>query len=215
MSIKRYTCVQFDMDGTLIDSIPIVVESFQRAVFEVMGYREENEEILKNSIGLPLQQSFAHYSVDKQPALQAAYIKINDELQKNGVPLFEGVENMLAALHQRGIRLAVVTSKRLVPTQQLLKVMHMDSLFETVVGKEMTDRHKPFGDPIVKCMEIMGIKEKGQILYVGDSIHDIKCARDAGVDVAAVQWTKMDKEELNAANPDFWLQYPEDIFNHV
>lgn len=211
MSVPKYPYVLFDMDGTLIDSIPVVMESFQRAVHQVYGHRETNALVLKNSIGLPLKESFAHYPEKDQPALQNAYIKINDDLQKDGVPLFPGILEMLRKMQQNGIRLAVVTSKRLDATLRLIQVMKLDDLFETVVGKESTQRHKPFGDPILKCMEIMHVVNKSEVLYVGDSIHDLECAADAGVDSAAVDWTQMDKGPLHTLNPTHWLYRPEEL----
>lgn len=212
---KKYICIEFDMDGTLIDSIPVVMESFQQSIYEIYGHRESNPEILKKSIGLPLDESFLSYPSQDQAILKDAYIKINDELQKNGVPLFVGIREMLIKLKEKNIRLAIVTSKRLEPTLRLLKVMELDGLFEVVVGKEMTLRHKPFGDPILKCNELLNIEDKKYVLYVGDSLHDLKCAKDAGVDVAAVEWTRMDKTELRMGKPEYWLTYPSDLLKLV
>ena len=215
MTEKKFHCILFDMDGTLIDSIPVIMESFQRAVKKVYGHIESDEDILKNSVGLPLKESFAHYPAADQPTLQKEYIRINDELQKNGVPMFGNMHKTLEALKTRGTRLAVVTSKREDPTIRLINVMKLAPLFEAVVGKERTQRHKPFGDPIIKCMDMMHIPDKSDVLYVGDSIHDVRCARDAGVAVAIVNWTRMDKSLLRAEKPEYWLDFPEDLLNFV
>ncbi len=213
--MSKYSCVQFDMDGTLIDSIPVIIESFQRAVSEVYGKREINPKILKNSIGLPLQESFAHYPIKDQPNLHKAYIAANDELQENGIPLFEGVYEMLEILKDKGLRLAVVTSKRIEPTIKLLTKLNLEDFFEVIVGKEMTIRHKPDSEPILKCMKLMEMTDKRQVLYVGDSLHDLCCAQNAGVDIAIVDWTKMAKEELKRYNPSFWLRKPMDLYDIV
>ena len=212
---KKYQHIQFDLDGTLIDSIPVVMESFKKAVHEVYGYSEVEPEILKNSIGLPLDQSFLHYPIEDQNKLKEAYIRYNDDLQKEGVPLFDGIRESLTILKSKNIHLAIVTSKRLEPTLRLLKTMQLDPFFEVVVGKEMTLQHKPFAAPILKCMELLSVTDKKDVLYVGDSVHDIECAKAAGVDVAVVNWTRMDKEVLKERHPEYWLTDPMELFDLV
>lgn len=213
--MSKYNCIQFDMDGTLVDSIPIILESFQRALFQVYAKREINPEILKSSIGLPLKESFKNYPETDHLVLQNAYIAYYDQLQENGIPLFDGVREMLELLRDGGMHLAIVTSKRIVPTLKLISNLRLADFFEVIVGKEMTTQHKPNGEPIIKCMELMGITNKKQVLYVGDSLHDLYCAKNAGVDIAIVEWTKMDREELKKGYPNFWLQTPIDLCNFV
>lgn len=207
----RYSVVQFDMDGTLIDSIPIIVESFQMAMEQIYGHREEDSDLLKRSIGLPLAESFAPYPEKDQDALCKAYIAANQYLQEQGIPLFDGIYAMLESLRQAGIRMAVVTSKREAPTLELVRDLELTDFFEAVVCKEMTGEHKPKPAPIYKAMELQHVDEAAKILFVGDSIHDLHCARNAGVDVAIVDWTRMDKDELKAASPTWWAHTPEEL----
>lgn len=206
-----YSTIQFDLDGTLVDSIPVIIEAFQLAIERVYGKREDNPEVLKNSIGLPLKQFFSRYPQKDQTLLTQVYIAAYQDMQNKGIPLFCGIMEMLIELKNAGIRLALVTSKRLAPTHQLVKDLRMDELFEVIVVKETTERHKPYGDPILKAAELMSTTDLTKILYVGDSVHDLHCARNAGVDVAIVDWTRMEKEELKNENPTFWVDRPEDL----
>ncbi len=210
----RFKHIAFDMDGTLIDSIPSIMQSFQEAVKTVYGHYEKDENILKHSIGLPLSESFKCYRAEDKDALEKAYISANDRLQKNGVPFFDGVLELLKDLKNKGYKLHIVTSKRKNSTLHWMDVMKVNDLFDVVVCREDTALHKPNGEPIERCISLVGC-EREEMLYVGDSVHDIGCAHNAGVKVAVVGWTNMDKEELFSKNPDYVIETPKDLLDIV
>lgn len=207
----RYDIVLYDFDGTLADTVPVILQSFQTAFLEVTGHRED-ETFLLSTIGLPLTSAFRNY---KDPQvfnkLHDIYLRENKKLLADSVRIFEGVEEGLAAVRDMGVRQGIVTSKRRDVALFTIRQFGIEDYFETIITREDTQIHKPNPEPILLAMEKMGITDVSRVLYVGDSIHDLRCAANAGVDSAAVNWTYMPKHELAAEKPAFWLDRLTDL----
>ena len=87
--------------------------------------------------------------------------------------------------------------------------------FLFVNGSEASKKHKPDGDPLIKAMERANVKNKDEVLSVGDSPLDILCAKDAGVKSAAVAWTYSPIIELERVKPDIFIERPIDLLKHI
>lgn len=83
------------------------------------------------------------------------------------------------------------------------------------VYMEDTVRHKPDGEPILKAMEQLPTINKGSVVYVGDTSHDILCANNAGVRSAAVAWSHACRATLEEYRPDLFLESPLDLLQYV
>lgn len=206
----RYDAVLYDFDGTLADTVPMILESFRYAFLEVTG-KEEDRDFLLSTIGLPLMTAFSHYEPDIQKKLHDAYQQANSRLLETEVREFDGIGEGLAGVHALGVRQGVVTSKRRDTVLFTVRQFSMESYFETFVTREDTTVHKPQPEPIFLAMRKMGLSDPSRILYVGDSVHDLRCANNAGADAAAVSWTYMPKEELAAEKPKYWLSRLTDL----
>lgn len=200
----RYDAVLYDFDGTLVDTVPMILESFRRAFLEVTG-REEKEEFLLSTIGLPLTAAFSGYKADVAQALLEAYQRENAKLLPTSVRIFDGIIEGLAQVRDMGIRQGIVTSKKRETALFTMRQFAMEPYFEILVTREDTKVHKPNPEPIFLAMRMMGITDVSRVLYVGDSVHDLRCAANAGVDAAAVSWTCMPKTELAAEKPIYWI----------
>ena len=125
--------------------------------------------------------------------------------------IFDGITDGLSILRDMGVRQAVVTSKRREPALFTMRQFALDPYFELLIAREDTDSHKPNPEPIFAAAERLGQKDLSRVLYVGDSVHDLRCANNAGVDAAAVEWTYMPREELIAEKPKYWLSRLSDL----
>jgi len=206
----KYDAVLYDFDGTLLDTVPVIMESFRIAFMEVTG-REEDKEYLLSTIGLPLAKAFSHYEPDVQKALMQSYTLANRRLISTAVRSFDGVEEGLAALKQMGVRQGVVTSKQREPAIISMRQFGLDVYFDTIVTREDTSVHKPNPEPLFLGMKNLGMEDVNRVLYVGDSVHDLRCAANAGMDSAAVNWTYMPKKDLAAEKPKYWLERLTDL----
>ncbi len=206
----RYDVILYDFDGTLADTVPMIVKSFRIAYREVLG-REEDEAFLLSTIGLPLQEAFRRETPDAAEKLLIAYKAANAALLETEVKIFDGITDGLSILRDMGVRQAVVTSKRREPALFTMKQFALEPYFELLIAREDTDSHKPNPEPIFAAAERLGQKDLSRVLYVGDSVHDLRCANNAGVDAAAVEWTYMPREELVAEKPKYWLSRLSDL----
>jgi len=88
-------------------------------------------------------------------------------------------------------------------------------LFETVVGGDETEKHKPDPEPLLLAAERMGV-DPSQAAYVGDSPFDVGAAKAAGMYAIAVTWGRIhDRSRLERAEPDAIVDSPEELLEHV
>lgn len=200
----RYDAILYDFDGTLADTVPMIVQSFKEAFKEILGIQKDEAEIL-STIGLPLWVAFEAYDEDTQKKLYDAYQRVNERLLPTGVREFPGIHEGLRAVAELGVFQGVVTSKRKEPALFTMQQFDMDKYFDVFVFREDTTDHKPAPDPLFFAAKKLGITDMSRVLYVGDSIHDLKCANNAGADSAAVDWTYMPVDGLKALSPRYWL----------
>jgi len=200
----KYDAVFYDFDGTLVDTIPLIVKCFHIAFEEVIGERKD-EKVILSTIGLPLWTAFRDYDEETQKKLYDAYQRANERYLPTDVRIFPGIREGLEAVSRLGVPQAVVTSKRRDPALFTMRQFDIEKYFSVLVSRDDTTEHKPAPAPIYFAAEKLGLSDMTRILFVGDSIHDLICAENAGVDSAAVEWTYMPKEDLHSLSPKYWL----------
>ena len=196
----------FDLDGTLVDSIDLILTSFRHAFAEVVG-RVPPDEAWIAGIGTPLaiqmrelagDESLVAPLVDSYRAFQRAH---HDRLLRE----YEGVRETLETLRARGHPMAVVTSKAAEMTQRALRRAGLASLIDVVIDCDMCARHKPDPLPVLLALERLA-HAPGDALFVGDSPHDIAAGNSAGVRTVAALWGPFSRAVLEAAHPRFVLE---------
>lgn len=205
-----YSTLLFDFDGTLMDTVPSIIESYQHTYRTLTGEPGDVSRIL-STIGEPLERGFDAFEPTLRKTAMEVYLKHNREKLDTSVGVFLGIIPALIALKAKNVNLGIVTSKRLESAKRTLDYFEMGSYFDVLITKESTVRHKPAPDPIIKAMEELKAKNPRNTLYIGDSIHDLLCARNAEVDIAIVEWTYMDKAVLKAENPTYWIRRAQDL----
>ena len=196
----RPRAVVFDLDGTLVDSVDLIVESFRHATRSVLGKELPREELIAG-VGKPLQEQMELVDRERADELVRAYREFNHREHDRMLRLYAGVDDLLRRLRQAGIRVGLVTSKSRPVTQMAFDTTGIDSLLEATVCAHETERNKPHPDPLLYCLELLSV-EPGQACYVGDSPYDLQAARAAGVRSVAVAWGVFDRTVLEAEGPD-------------
>jgi pyrophosphatase PpaX len=195
--------VLFDLDGTLADTIPLIVASYQHAFRSVLA--EEVDEVRARAwIGRPLLEALVEESPEHGHALDAAYREWNLANTGRLIRRYEGVPEMLAALDAAGVRSAVVTSKRQETARLALEGVGIDHLVAVVAGLEDTARHKPHPEPLLHGASVLGV-DPATCVYVGDATVDVQAARAAGMAAVAVTWGAGEPAALAAEHPDALL----------
>jgi pyrophosphatase PpaX len=209
----RYPVVLFDLDGTLIDSGPIILASMRHAARAVLGV-EIDEPKVRAAIGGPgLVAQMEELDPDRVDELIAAYREHNEPLHDE-LDAFDGMLDVLAALRERGHRLGIVTAKRRVTVELAFRRFPaLRELTEVLVGADDTERHKPDPDPLLEALARLGA-EPSDAAYVGDSPFDVRAAKAGGLLAVAVSWGGIhDDERLLAAEPDALVHEPQELLD--
>ncbi len=207
----RTPIVLFDLDGTLIDSGPIILASMRHASVTVLG-REPDEEKVRAAIGgAGLVAQMRDLDPSRVDELVDAYRAHNEPLHDT-LETFVGIAELLDTLRERGHRLGIVTAKR-VETVQLAfdRFPMLREATEVVVGAGDTERHKPDPEPVLEALSRMGASPR-EAAYVGDSPFDIRAGKAAGVRAIAVGWGGIHPpDRLALEQPDALVHAPEEL----
>lgn len=194
----------FDLDGTLIDSIGLLLECMQFAFVDRERAPTTAEWVA--GIGTPLRTQLAEWCTgdDDVEAMVDRYRDYQHlHLERLTTP-FPEVLDTIAWARAAGYPTAIVTSKGKGMTKRSLDHVGLGDAFDAVVTFEETTRHKPLPDPVFLALERLGASAN-RAVFVGDSPHDMHAGRAAGVKTAAALWGPFTRDELAVAAPDYWL----------
>jgi pyrophosphatase PpaX len=209
----RFPVVLFDLDGTLIDSGPIILASMPHAVRTVLDREIAYEELAATVGGQGLVAQMRQLDPDRVDELVEVYKEHNDPLHDT-LEAFEEMLDVLQRLKAEGRKLGIVTAKRHRTVALALdRFPELAAAFDVVVAHEDTDRHKPDAAPVLAAVEKLG-DQPSQSAYVGDSPFDIRAAKAAGVFAIAVGWGGIHSgERLLEEEPDAFVRKPEELFD--
>jgi pyrophosphatase PpaX len=198
---SRPLAVLFDLDGTLIDSIELIMTSMRHAFSRCGGPAPTDAEWL-SGVGTPLRTMFRRYAADedKIDALIGAYREHQMVHHDRLVRCYDAVVDTVTDLHRRGHPLAVVTSKSDWLAKRGLEHVGIAHLFATIVGCDSCARHKPHPEPVLAALDRLQYRPD-EAVFVGDSVHDIEAGNAAGVITIAALWGPFSRDELLPARP--------------
>ena len=194
----RYPILFFDLDGTMTDSAPGILNGVRYA-FQKMG----NDSVVDiRYVGPPLLTSFQEYAhMSKKEAEQAVYFYREYYNAENGGwkenRVYEGVPQMLEALKNAGFRMAVATGKPIFPAKPILELFDLAKYFEYVSAANDTNLFTK-AQVIDHAMQMVGASAE-RVLMIGDRHHDVEGGEACGVDVLGVLYGYGTKEELSKA----------------
>lgn len=194
----RPRAIVFDLDGTLVDSLPDIVGAFQDA-FGELGLAAPPAEAVRARVGLPLEAMYADFApADRVSALADAYRRIYPQRFTRTSRPFPGVPELLAALRAHGFRLAVATTKRSDMATRFVAAMGLSEALDHVQGTDGFP-HKPAPDVVLRALAAL---DADGAWMVGDTTHDVGAGKAAGLATYAVTWGTHDADTLAAAAPD-------------
>lgn len=210
----RFPVVLFDLDGTVVDSGGIILASMRHATREVLG-RDFGDAELMQAVGGPgLEAQMAVFAPERVDELVQVYRAHNEPLHEE-LEACAGMEDVLVRLHAEGRRLGVVTAKRRSTVELAFAQVPVAHLFETVVGGDETEKHKPDPEPLLLAAKRMNA-EPAKTAYVGDSPFDIRAAKAAGMHAVAVTWGRIhDRERLEREEPDAIVDTAKELLEHL
>ena len=212
-----YDCFVFDLDGTLLHTLPDLADS-TNAVLRQMGYPQRSEEQILHYIGdgaRRLLYQAVPATATREDAERA--LQLWQQLYpQQGYPKtkpFDGIEETLAELKARGIRLGVLSNKFDKPAKENI-ARFLPGIFDVVYGERLGIPRKP--DPTALCALI---EELGSVpertVYVGDSAADMQVAHNAGAFALGVSWGYNQVSALQAAGADMVAQHPAQMIDLI
>jgi len=207
---KRPFAVLFDLDGTLIDSIGLLLESVKHA-FEGRS-RVPTEPEWVAGIGTPLRKQLAEWcgSDEEIEALTTRYRTFQREHHDRLTSAYPGVVDTLQALERRGHPMGVVTSKSNEMMDRGLAWAGLDQFMATTIGMDSCSVHKPDPTPVRIALHELGYSPV-EAVFVGDSPHDILSGNSAGVISVAALWGPFTREQLERYQPREYLENITDL----
>lgn len=205
MADQRHYAILFDLDGTLIDSIGLLLASV-RHTFSGREGRAPTEEEWIAGIGTPLAEQLKPYveSDEDAESLVTRYRNYQRQHHDRLTTAYDGVLDTLEQLYNWGHPMGVVTSKSNEMMERGLRHTGIDVYMKTMIGCDSCARHKPDPFPVQMALEELGY-EPHEAVFVGDSPHDISAGNAAGVTTIAALWGPFTRNELALYKPTLYL----------
>lgn len=211
--------VVFDLDGTLVDSIfdlgnavNFALEKFNLPLHPMSDYYtfvgNGMEDLVRRSMGDEGGNDELYLKVRK--AFDEHY---NAHSNDNTVP-YKGIAELLKALRDKNIKTAVLTNKAHIYVNDILKKAFPNHCFDLYSGQKEGVARKPNPQSFHLLLKELSV-EKEDCLYIGDSEVDVKTAKNAGVDLVAVNWGYRNEETIRNAGAEVIVSTPEEILNYV
>lgn len=199
----RYSCVIFDLDGTLIDSKKDLVISMNHAL-TTLNLKEQKPETVYQYIGWGLRHLVARLVPDNDQDMVDEAIRIfrahYREHCLDNTRFIPGALDILEALN--GCKLAVVTNKSQEASDYVLERMGILDKFGSVLGGDSVDKMKPHPEPILKTLEMLDVKDKSAIM-IGDSAMDVQSGKAAGIATCGLKDGIGSLDDLIKTEPDY------------
>lgn len=205
----RYGTYLFDLDGTLLDSIELIVASFRHTAdwhAERTGTPAPPEATWTAGIGRTLREQLGILArtPEELDALVETYVAWNLAEHDARVRPYPGAVETVRALERQGARLALVTGKMRRGAGAGLRVLGLEDAFPLRVCGDDVTQGKPHPESVHKALDALGVPASDAV-FVGDSPHDMGAGRAAGVATAAARWGPFADADLATFAPTHWL----------
>lgn len=215
--VRPYSAMLFDIDGTLADSIPMIVAGLGDA-FEHFSGQRPADDALRALIGRPLTDQMQMLGMPpggpEAIADRVRFTMARFEVHQSKCTLFGPAVEAWGWLVDGGMPTALVTSKNRDELNGFLDDFPALRRATTFVSSSETARPKPYADPALEACRRLNV-EPSQALFIGDAVFDIQCAHAAGLPCLAVAYGASPLRDLEAANPEGLLERPEDLRDWV
>jgi len=210
MTIKKQNVLFFDLDGTLVDSVPDLTLAVNQTLSDLNGKQFEQSVIrswVGNGARVLVERALTHSagvapSAEQLNQALVLFMTHYEQCLCLNSQLFEGVRNSLELLKTRGYRLGVITNKPERFVRPILKGLEVNHLFELVVGGDTVEKRKPHPLPIHHACEQLAVMHEVCIM-IGDSKNDILAAKAANITSIGLTYGYNYGEDIAVNGPDW------------
>lgn len=211
--MKKKTGIIFDLDGTLLDTEKLIMESFYHVFKKYKpNYTLSTEELL-SFLGPPLEISLKRYFdnclVEEIISYYREFNYANHELY---VTIYPTVIETLEWLKKEQYPLAIVTTKYSKAVNIGLEQFDMHTYFDAIIAIDNVQKTKPNPEGILKAMEQLHVSDA---IMVGDNVSDIQAGKNAGIRTVAVKWASKGYDAMEKLKPDLRIDKMSDILKYI
>ena len=214
--------VLFDLDGTLVDTIPLIFASYQHTVAAHLPGYDPGRRVIIGNLGRSLDDILFDFAVaagvDDPGATSRAMLETYRSFQRVNLARlirpYDGIREALDGLRARGLTLGVVTSKAESPARECYGYFGLGEFLSIGVFHDDTERHKPDPQPLLHAAAEGGL-DVARTVYVGDSIHDMAAGNAAGMRTIAALWGPSERDDLTKAGADELAARPADLLTII
>ena len=208
-----YQTAVFDLDGTLLDTLEDLYRATNTALEDHSLPRRSRDEVrlfVGNGVEMLIRRAVpAGTDEETTLAVLADFKTTYAAICEDHTRPYNGIPDMLRALREKGIRVAVVSNKFDAATKQLCE-KYFGDLVEVAIGERTGVRKKPAPDTVYEALKELGVTAEGAV-YIGDSDVDIQTARNCGMPCISVTWGLRDKDFLLQNGAEILVDAPKDL----
>ena len=200
--------VVFDLDGTLLDTLPDIADSVNQTLKKFGAPERTLEEVrafIGNGAKNLIKKSFGDLTEEQLAERLSFYNKLYTESGSPKTHLFDGIGQVLTTLKSRGYKIAILTNKPQITTDDVYQTYLKEYNFDKVVGQRDGVKIKPDPTVLLSMLEELGV-EKENAYFVGDGDADVKVSLNAGVKNVSVLWGYRDKSDLEEIGAKKFVQ---------
>lgn len=212
--------VIFDLDGTLTNTLKSLWKSTNMALataglppHEIDSYKyfagNGAKELIRKSLIADGDTELVHFD-----SVMEAYNRIFEEYCMYEVKPYDGIPELLKALKERGLHLAVNSNKPQPRTVDVVEEIFGKDMFDLLVGQCEERRRKPAPDGVNYILEKLHLG-KEDVLYIGDTCTDMQTGKSAGVFTVGALWGFRDRQELVENHADAIIEKPLELLQYI
>lgn len=213
-----YKNIYFDLDGTLVDSAPGIIQGLKISLKEY-GYDIPDYATLRTCVGPPFTYSFPKILGIKDEDFDRAVATYRQYYDKeNGMfnaTVYPGIEDLLAALVKRGYCLFVCTSKPEPTAKKLLAKLGIDKYFTEICGATLDASIDTKAEVIDLCFSRAPWHKRDETVLIGDTKFDVIGAKTAGIDCIGISWGFGTRKDLEASGATVILDFCEEVLDYI
>lgn len=214
-NMEKLTTILYDLDGTLINTNKVIIESFKATFKKHFPNIPLSREKILTFIGPTLQETFGGYTQDLFliEEMIDTYRRFYVDYEMGNFEIYPGVIETVKKLKQAGYQLGIVTSKFKEAAWPSYTFYSLDDYFDVFISLDEVEYPKPHRNPI--DIALSSFPSNGKAIMIGDNQGDILAGKNAGIYSAGVAWSEKGSMHLMEAKPDFMLGEMNDIFNII
>jgi len=200
--------VFFDLDGTLINSAPMIIKAIQ-VIFKKHHLGPISPDIIKNYAGMPPDSIFRVLAPEQKDLLLQETITL-EKKYRDLAPAYPGIKDLIYWLSQLDIRLAVITSQAHQEMEQVKNAYSFSKWIDFWISCDDIQHPKPDPESILVTLDQLEL-QPDRVLFVGDTEYDIKAGKSAGVVTGGALWGGHNHQLMKDLNPDHLFLTPGEI----